>query len=232
MTAIFRPFRFIPKQEIETKATKVLQQMERVPHYAPKFPLDASRVAEFLGLDVVWDKIESDAKGTIAARILPLDRLIEINEDIPKLRGGFGESTIAHEIGHWLLHINPEAVNSLLQRRQQGQIVRVEPLLCRNETQLVGIEWQAQYFASCLLMPQYKLEEVCQGRNLTKWRHLYEITEVLGVTISNLIHRLKDLGWISLPENSRQIEVTNLVGVQSLIAVKTKKILPYPVEKT
>jgi Zn-dependent peptidase ImmA (M78 family) len=233
MTAIFKSFRFIPKPEIETKATEVLQQMEKVPHYAPKFPLDASRVAEFLGLDVVWDTIESDRDGTIAARILPLERLIEINEDIPKLRGGFGESTIAHEIGHWVLHINPEAVDSLLERRQQGQLVKVEPLLCRNETQLVGIEWQAQYFASCLLMPQSKLEEVSQGRDLTKWRHLYEIAEVFGVTISNLIHRLKDLGWIYLSKNSRQIEVTNLLGVQSLIPVKkAKKILPYPVEKT
>jgi Zn-dependent peptidase ImmA (M78 family) len=205
MTTIFKPFRFISKQEIEAKATDVLQRMEQVPNYLPEWPLDASRVAEFLGLDVVWDSIPSDRDGTIAARILPLERLIEINEDIPKLRGGFGESTIAHEIGHWVLHINPNAIESLLALQRQGKMVRVEPLLCRNEMQLSGIEWQAQYFASCLLMPQYKLEEVSQGRDLTKWRHLYEMAESLGVTISNLIHRLKSLGWIQLAENSRDL---------------------------
>jgi Zn-dependent peptidase ImmA (M78 family) len=136
-----------------------------------------------------------------------LERLIEINDKIPKLRGGFGESTIAHEIGHWVLHINPEAVEQLLELQQKGHFVRVEPLLCRNETHLSAIEWQAQYFASCLLMPQYKLEEIREGRDVTKWRHLYEMAEELGVTISNLIHRLKDLGWIYLPQNSRQIEL-------------------------
>ncbi|MCU0534848.1 MAG: ImmA/IrrE family metallo-endopeptidase [Hydrococcus sp. Prado102] len=208
MTNIFNPFRFIPKLEIEAKAIDILEQMQRSPNYLPKWPLDASRAAEFLGLDVVWDSIPDDCQGAIAARILPLECLIEINEDIPKLRGGFGESTIAHEIGHWVLHINPEAVKRLLGLRDKGIIVRAEPLLCRNELQLSGIEWQAQYFASCLLMPQYKLEEVSQRRDLTKWKHLYEMAQELGVTISNLIHRLKDLGWIYLPENSRQIELT------------------------
>lgn len=205
MTNIFKPFRFIPKAEIEAKATEILQQMQQSPNYAPKYPLDTSRVAEFLGLDVVWDNIPDDRDGAIAARILPLERLIEINENIPKLRGGFGESTIAHEIGHWVLHINPEAVDRLLELRERGLLIRVQPLLCRNETQLSGIEWQAQYFASCLLMPKDQLEKVCQGQDLTKWQPLYEIAKTMGVTISNLIHRLKDLGWISLPENSRQI---------------------------
>jgi len=205
MVTIFKPFRFIPKQEIEVKATNIIQNMQQVSTCLLKWPLDASRVAEFLGLDVVWDSIPDDRDGTIAARILPLERLIEINDKIPKLRGGFGESTIAHEIGHWVLHINPEAVEQLLELQQKGHFVRVEPLLCRNETHLSAIEWQAQYFASCLLMPQYKLEEIREGRDLTKWRHLYEMAKELGVTISNLIHRLKDLGWIYLPENSRQI---------------------------
>lgn len=207
MTNIFRPFRFISKQAIEAEATAILRQMEQVPNYLPKWPLDASRVAEFLGLDVVWDRIDRDREGTIAARILPLERLIEINEDIPKLRGGFGESTIAHEIGHWILHIDPEGVAQCLAWQEQGKIIQVEPLLCRSDTQLNGIEWQAQYFASCLLMPLYKLEEVRQGRDLTQWSHLYKMAEALGVTISNLIHRLKELDWICLSENSRQIEI-------------------------
>lgn len=207
MTNIFRPYRFISKQEIEAEATEILRRMQQTPNYSPKWALDASRVAEFLGLDVVWDSIPSDRDGTIAARILPLERLIEINEDIPKLRGGFGESTIAHEIGHWVLHVNPEAVKRCLELHEQGKNIRVEPLLCRSDTHLNGIEWQAQHFASCLLMPQYKLEEVRQGRDLTKWSHLYEIAEELGVTISNLIHRLKDLDWICLSEHSRQIEL-------------------------
>ncbi len=209
---IFKPFRFIPKAAIAAKANQILRQMEQTPNYGLKFPLDASRVAEFLGLDVVWDHIPDDHQGMIAARILPLERLIEINETIPELRGGFGESTIAHEIGHWVLHINSKAVEQYLQSLESSPTLTPidnQVLLCRNEVNLKGIEWQAQYFASCLLMPQFKLEEMCQGQNLNQWKKRYQLAAQLGVTISNLVHRLKDLEWIDLPNNSRSLKKLN-----------------------
>jgi Zn-dependent peptidase ImmA (M78 family) len=202
---IFQPFRFIEKVEIEAKAIEVLLEMQKTSNYIPKFPLDASRVAEFLGLDVVWDKIPDDDRGAIAARILPLERLIEINEDIPTLRGGFGESTIAHEIGHWVLHINNQQVDCYSRLKKRGLEIQVEPLLCRSDNSSDGIEWQAQYFAGCLLMPQYKLIELQKDRDLTRWRYLYQLAEEFGVTISNLVNRLRDLGWIYITNDSRQI---------------------------
>jgi Zn-dependent peptidase ImmA (M78 family) len=205
---IFRPFQYLPKEAIEQQAKDVLQSMAKTPNYAPKWPLDASRVAEFLGLDVVWDQIPADAEGMIAARIIPLERLIEINEDIPRLRGGFGESTIAHEIGHWLLHINWQGVDQAIEYQRQGHYRSVKPLLCRNDLCLKGIEWQAQYFATCLLMPRQQLEILRQDKDLSDWRDLYNLAAELGVTISNLIHRLKDLGWIYRQENSKVICLT------------------------
>jgi Zn-dependent peptidase ImmA (M78 family) len=202
---IFQPLGFIEKIEIEAKAIGVLLEMQKTSNYIPKFPLDASRVAEFLGLNVVWDRIPNDDRGAIAARILPLERLIEINQDIPTLRGGYGESTIAHEIGHWMLHINREQVDRYSRLRERGLEIQVEPLLCRSDNISDGIEWQAQYFAGCLLMPQYKLIELQKDRDLTRWKYLYQIAEEFGVTISNLVNRLRDLGWIYLIEDSRQI---------------------------
>ena len=207
---IFKPFRFIPKKSIEKETIKILEEMENSPNYELKFPIDASRVAEFLGLDVVWNSIPNDEKGVIAARILPLEKLIEVNELIPELRGGFGESTIAHEIGHWVLHIEQDKVKKCLSGEKT--MIKVDPLLCRNEVKLNGIEWQAQYFASCLLMPRFKLLKICQSRNLQQWKELYNIADELGVTISNLVHRLRDLGWIELKENSRQIDLKKRVA--------------------
>lgn len=203
--SLFKGARFYSKEEIERNANDILKLMQKTPKYAPKWPLDASRVAEFLGLDVVWDSIPPDEQGLIAARILPLDHLIEINEDIPELRGGFGQSTIAHEIGHWVLHVNPDEVDKCLKQLEQGNDIAVEPFKCRSVSSQKGIEWQAQYFASCLLMPQFKLEEMRVGRNLTRWPHLYAMAEDLGVTISNLTNRLKNLDWILIPDGSRQI---------------------------
>ena len=206
--SIFRPFRFISKIEIEACALDVFLKMQATPEYVPKFPMDASRVAEFLDLDIVWDTIPSDDLGEIAARILPLEKLIEINENIPQLRGGFGESTIAHEIGHWILHIDSEEVTRYQRLQKKGIDVPVKPLLCRSGDNLAGIEWQAQYFAGCLLMPQHILVESIARKNLTKWQHLYKIAEEFGVTISNLTTRLQDLGWIQLNQDSRKIYLT------------------------
>ncbi|MEA5468827.1 ImmA/IrrE family metallo-endopeptidase [Spirulina sp. 06S082] len=203
--SVIKPFRFMDKHEIECRALDVLEAMKTSDRHVPTFPLDSSRVAEFLGLDVVWDVLPEDDEGAIAARILPLEKLIEINETILDLKEGFGESTIAHEVGHWVLHIDRQAVDRVLRLRQKGVNVIVKPLLCRNNEQIQGIEWQAQYFASCLLMPRLMLEEKIQGRDLTQWPDLYAIAADFGVTISNLLHRLKDLEWVSLKEGSKEL---------------------------
>ncbi|PSB12498.1 Zn peptidase [Pleurocapsa sp. CCALA 161] len=201
--SVFRPFRFISKLEIEAYALNIWLQMERS-HNPLQLPIDASIIAEFLDLNLVWDTIPDDEQGAIAARILPLEKLIEINENIPQLKGGFGESTIAHEIGHWVLHIDVEQVERYIRLKQKGVDVQVKPFLCRSSN-LARIEWQAQYFAGCLLMPQHILTELKQDKDLTKWQHLYQIATDLGVTISNLTTRLQDLGWIYLDTDTRKI---------------------------
>jgi hypothetical protein len=201
--SVFRPYRFISKLEIEACALDIWMKMERA-HYPLQLPIDASSIAEFLDLDLVWDTIPDDEQGAIAARILPLEKLIEINENIPQLKGGFGESTIAHEIGHWMLHIDVEQVERYIRLRQKGIDIQIKPFLCRSNN-LARIEWQAQYFAGCLLMPQHILKELKQDKDLTKWQHLYQMAEDLGVTISNLVTRLQDLGWIHLDADTRQI---------------------------
>ncbi len=203
---IFKQYRFIPKSEIERQANHLLGRMQATPKYAPRWPFDATRVADFLDIGVVWESIPPDEKGSIAALILPTKREIVINQDVPGLHGGYGESTLAHEIGHWELHINHNAVGSLIERSEQGIEINMQPFLCRNVSgQLEKIEWQAQYFASCLLMPRCKLEETRKGRDLTKESHLDAMAHELGITKRNLKHRLKDLDWIHIPENSKQI---------------------------
>jgi Zn-dependent peptidase ImmA (M78 family) len=200
---VFRPFQFISKLDIEARALDVWLKMAASGDRL-ELPVDASIIAEFLDLDIVWDTIPDDEEGAIAARILPLEKLIEINENIPQLRGGFGESTIAHEIGHWILHIDTQKVESYIRLQQKGVDVKVKPFLCRSGN-LARIEWQAQYFAGCLLMPQHILTELQQSKDLTQWQHLYQMADELGVTISNLTTRLQDLGWISLDSETRKI---------------------------
>ncbi len=204
--SIIKPYRPIPDSEIEHRVNEILRRMQETPKYAPKWPLDATRVAEFLGLDVVWDRIPPDAEGQIAARILPLNRLIEINEEILELPKGFEESTVAHELGHWELHIDQKAAGRFEERLKQGVEIDMQPFLCRGVSgQLQKMEWQAQHFASYLLMPRHILEQMQVGHNLTDWRHLYAMAKDLGVTISNLTTRLKQLNWIILHQGDKTI---------------------------
>ncbi len=204
---LIKPYRFYPKAQIERRANDLLTRMQLTPNWEPTWPFEASRVADFLDLGVVWVQIEADGAGAIAARIRPRDRLIEINEQILDLPQGFQESTLAHEIGHWMLHVNYSAVE-LEQEQIETNTAADQPFVCRPNngiSQIESIEWQAQYFAGCLLMPRYILEEKRQQRDLTRWPELYAIRDELGVSISNLVNRLQDLGWIEIPKGTRQI---------------------------
>ncbi|MFN6481826.1 MULTISPECIES: ImmA/IrrE family metallo-endopeptidase [unclassified Nostoc] len=206
--SIIKQYRYIPDSEIEARANNILKRMQETPKYIPKWPLDATRVAEFLGLNVVWDRIPPDAEGQIAARILPLEHLIEINEDILKLPKGFEESTLAHELGHWELHIDQKTAGQFEELIKQGgkSEIDMQPFLCRAVSgQLQKMELQAQRFASYLLMPHSILEQMATERDLTKWSHLYAMQKDLGVTITNLKVRLVRLNWIILPPGDKTI---------------------------
>ena len=202
---VIKPYRFYPKREIETIASNLRCSVEQNRRRRLTAESVAEGIADFLELDIIWKSIPGDRQGDIAAMIVPVKKRVYINEDISELQGGFGQSTIAHEIGHWILHIDDRAVGEYIDREAERMEIEVQPFLCRSVQYTKGIEWQAQYFASCLLMPQYKLLEAKQNRDLTNWRHLYAIADEFGVTISNLTNRLKSLEWIILNNNSKQI---------------------------
>ncbi|MDJ0694139.1 MAG: ImmA/IrrE family metallo-endopeptidase [Mastigocoleus sp. MO_167.B18] len=202
---VIKSYKFLPKEQIERLALDILNQVQATRKRPLKGRCVAETVADYLDIGVIWQSIPPDDEGYVAAMIFPLQKEIIINDQIPELEGGFGQSTIAHEIGHWLLHIDQNAVGTFKERMSSEIGMTIEPFLCRSINTQKEIEWQAQYFASCLLMPLFKLEEARRGRDLTKWRHLYPIADELGVTISNLTHRLKSLGWIYIPKGSKQI---------------------------
>ena len=60
--------------------------------------------------------------------------------------------TCAHEVGHWCLH---RRYVDIAGRTSEEEGV----VLCRTDkTQKLPVEWQADYFAGCLLMPEEMLE--------------------------------------------------------------------------
>lgn len=223
---ILKPYRFYPKAEIEAQANDLLLLMQqRGDNFTPKWPFDASKVADFLDLGLVWDTIPADEEGLIAARIIPHLRQIEINEYIIDKPQGYQESTIAHEIGHWVLHVNHDVVDRL------GNYLEIpetsDPFVCRpsnTQSQSTSVEWQAQYFASCLLMPKYILQEKTEGRDLSNWHNLYQIKDELGVSISNLTLRLQDLGWIYIIPGTKTIYANKRLGNSDRLQVPVRSL--------
>jgi len=217
---LFKPVRFLKKEEIEAQANEVLMKMQKE-GFPLKWHFEASLVADALEIRLCWDKIPPDNEGIIAAKIEPIKRLITINEEFTELKTkkGLEQSTITHEIGHWVLHVNQDEADGIVKQLELPLNCQATPqlFLCRSldkshQTTFnskVDIEWQAQYFASCLLMPRYMLEEKRRGRNLQNWPHLYAIADELGVTISNLTNRLQDLGLINISKGSKQIYLGN-----------------------
>jgi Zn-dependent peptidase ImmA (M78 family) len=59
--------------------------------------------------------------------------------------------TCAHEIGHWVLHRH--LVDAAARRSKEEGAV-----FCREKDAKAPIEWQADYFAGCLLMPENEIE--------------------------------------------------------------------------
>lgn len=216
--SIIKPFAWTKKEDIENKANEVLLEVQSHSKRSLNGRVDPSRIADFFDLGIVWEKIPSDGGGTIAARIFPAQKLIEINEDLPRLKEfrGFEAFTIAHEIGHWVLHINQDEADGLTQQQElsldpvdTSLYISQEnhPFLCRslNGVTSNNIEWQADYFAGSLLMPRYLLDETRKGRNLQNWSHLRAMADELGVSLSALKVRLQQIAWIYIPKNSQQI---------------------------
>lgn len=220
--SIIRPYRWLSKEQIEAAAHKLLQDMDGTPN-APRWPEVADCAMNFLGLNIVWESIPIQGGTPVFARIYPSQRLIELNENLPMLQENFGleQSTKGHEIGHWMLHINQDEAAGLTKQTELALdgLNESHPFLCRsvNDSDSVlkvrltkqqeSMEWQAQYFSSCLLMPKQKLLEEKKGRNLTNYRHLCAMSEDMGVSISNLKHRLKDLEWIRTAASSKQLYI-------------------------
>ena len=104
--------------------------------------------------------------------------------------------TIAHEIGHHVLH--RDIYNDLVADRSQ--------ILCREEKQKPLIERQADRFAAALMMPRYRLSDEVKkfnpkipetlGDALQLANYLKSESGFDNVSISALINRLKDLGLI------------------------------------
>lgn len=167
---------WIAKKQIAEKAYELINNFQAMAGYAVRPPIPVEDIVErYLKLTLIYEDLEKILGQNILGATYVQSRTICVNErlfeDGPEGRLVF---TCAHEVGHWVLHrkyVNDEADN----RSKDGAIV------CTTLNARAPIEWQANYFASCLLMPEKEVreafEKVCAPEPYVIRNSMDEISE-------------------------------------------------------
>lgn len=164
-------------------------------------PVPIEELVEFhFDLQICWEPIDHfDRDGIVMAAIFPDEMKIIFNESQRELfesKIGTYHFTLAHELGHWVLHTGKSAYFL-----RSGKI---RPYICRTFAKKPPEEIQADLFAGCLLMPRPMLERAVN--QLSKLgtihlSHLYGLADTLGVSISALQVRLSQLGLLTFEQD-------------------------------
>lgn len=169
-------------------------------------PIPVEWIAEhLLNLNIVWDALPAGSEAPVLAGLDPVRGEIVLNEAERRRFAAFPglESfTLAHEIGHWTLHVPAE-------RRRQPALPgweRAHRQTCGGAGAEAAVrEQQAERFAAALLMPAQLVLSRCRGLDLTRFPARYRLRDEFGVSITAMNLRLKDLGFGAFNEKDEYI---------------------------
>lgn len=155
---------YLPEDEIERDAELLLAEYEETAGAPPKLPIPIEEITiyhlalrfeivdlhEMLGIRM--KRGQPDILGMIlmdSERVL-IDQRLDPKR-YPSMQGRYRFS-VGHEIGHWRLHrsyaVRDANQTSFLDAPSEPTVI------CRSSQAKASIEWQADYFASCILMPR------------------------------------------------------------------------------
>lgn len=151
----------------------------------------ANEIAEFTcGLEFEWCNLNQCCNnGKVLAAISICNQIIYMNEEFEtelKNCPGRMNFTIAHEIGHWLLHKNSAQTNLA--------IFEGEVLICRGvDSKINDRERQANLFATYLLMPEKFIVECVKDFHSPMSEYdLKMLADIFSVSKQSMKIRLTD----------------------------------------
>jgi transcriptional regulator with XRE-family HTH domain len=197
---------FVHLSAIEAEAREVLRAFGECLGGELAFPLDAELlVRKVASLEVHYDgegyldSIDRSLLGClfpdgVTFPVTERDRTIVVN-DAERFRSVTTAFTILHELGHYLLHYPKDAAG-----------VSRPPTYCRpgdlspaRKGKVPPREWQANRFASEVLMPRDKVVEVLGGKKpgdlVNLKNHGDRFRRIFGVSQEAMEKRLFDLGY-------------------------------------
>ena len=149
---------WISKEEIAQKAMDLIETFQTMAGYTVRPPVPVEDIIErSLGLRLVYEDLEkvfgsNDVLGAtyVESKVICInERLFEHSSE------GRLVFTCAHEAGHWVLHRRHVDVEG----RSDAED---EAIVCSLRNAKTPIEWQADYFAACLIMPEKEIREAFQ----------------------------------------------------------------------
>ena len=140
------------KANIEEKALKLINDYSNEIGRPIKPPIPVFEIIEFLGYDVDFRKDGLYEDHNYLGGLLIDEKTVELNENLSNQEGRM-HFTVAHEIGHIVLH----AKNSLINNRRHNSMLRTNDEF--GEKKLENIEREADAFASYLLMPKKEVQD-------------------------------------------------------------------------
>lgn len=149
---------WLSKRSIALKATKLAEDFQRKAGYTVNPPIPVDEIIErSLGLNLCYIDLERILGRGVLGATYANAKLVCINERLFE-DGSEGRLvfTCAHEAGHWVLHL--PYVNVQDRHDSSGAAI-----VCRLKDAREPIEWQADYFASCLLMPEKAMREAFEN---------------------------------------------------------------------
>lgn len=136
-------------------------------------PLDVKRIAELFNIDIQLAEMKDDLSGKLFKNEEDNSWIIQVNKNHHPNRQRY---TIAHELGHYCLHRHLKKI--------------FEDQIFFRGTESCTEEWQANEFASSILMPENKFREMVR-RGTTD---IEELARKFEVSTLALRIRAKTLG--------------------------------------
>jgi hypothetical protein len=194
--------RYFRSEELERLADDLLNIYERKSGSPLRPPIQADLVAESVGLDILWEEIREEPGTTVCAEIRPEELLIVMNEcrrELLESTPGLYNTTVAHELGHWWLHVDHAA----LDHSSLPDLIYSSASLREGDGRDKRDERNAGEFMGYLLMPRSFLIPRLDGLDLQNWRNLYYLRDAFGVTISTVRVRLEKMRLTYLDSTGR-----------------------------
>lgn len=190
-------FRFINLNTMDVITSRIINEYNEsllTQNQPVEIPIE--EIIEFhYGFNIEYEHLNYISPDVIAA-IFPESMRIVMNESKSQLfnqNEGFHRFTFAHELGHWVLHVeDKQNLQTTIELGNQTTNV----FFCRDQNKInQQIERQADLFAGSILMPKKLMESALRSlstKNILR-SDLHQLASCFGVSKSALQVRINQL---------------------------------------